>query len=123
MGTLISRGRSDEVFIIREHSLLIDITKLIDAINNSDVRFEQTELDTSHLSTFIRSDLLNKESLLKMRDSRRDQPLIISYFRDVNRIIDGNHRFVKRQEEGFSRCKVIVLSHEVLEDFIEPSGF
>lgn len=122
MGTLISKGRSDEVFVISAHSLQIDIAKLIDAINNSNVKFEQTEMDTSYLSTFIRSNMISMESLLNMKTSRRDEPLLISYLMGEKRIIDGNHRFVKRQEEGFSQCKVIALHPEVLEDFKEPPG-
>jgi hypothetical protein len=119
----ISNALHDEVFIIREHSMLIDIASLIDAINQKEIMFDTVEMKSDFLATFIKSDIYNKKALQKMTDKRRDEPIIITNFGNKNRIIDGNHRLIKRINDGYKTCFVITVSPSILELFSEPLGY
>lgn len=119
----ISKALHDEVFIIKEHSLLIDIASLIDAINRKEIIFDTGELRSDFLATFTKSERYDNKTLLEMTNSRRDEPIIISNFGGANRVIDGNHRLIKRISEGYETCLIIGVSPAILEQFSESLGF
>lgn len=119
----ISNALHDEVFVIREHSMLIDIASLIDAINQKEIMFNTVEMKSDFLAIFIKSDIYNKKALQKMTDKRRDEPIIITNFGNKNRIIDGNHRLIKRINDGYKTCFVITVPPSILKLFSEPLGY
>lgn len=119
----ISKALQDEVFIVRDSSLLIDIARLIDTINQKEIIFDIREMRSDFLATFIKSDLYDKKILLEMTNTRRNEPIIVTNLGGKNRIIDGNHRLKKCINEGCETCFVIVVSPVILEQFSEPLGY
>ena len=79
-------------------------------------------MEINFLCSFVRSDCNDKEALSSMSNSRRDEPVIVTHFCDGNRVIDGNHRLIKRFSDGFDKCQVIEVPLNILEQFIESSG-
>lgn len=120
---MISKGRVDEVFVIREHSILIKIADLIDAINQGTVEYSLGRFSVAELTSFIGADRARDEVLKALPASRRDEPLVVSLINGEARVIDGNHRLAKRDRDGFGFCEVLELRAESLEHFVEPLGF
>ncbi len=85
--------------------------------------FDTGEMKSDCLATFIKSDIYDKKTLQKMSNKRRNEPIIITNFGDKNRIIDGNHRLIKRINDGYKTCFVIAVLPTILEQFSEPLGY
>ncbi|GGI81593.1 hypothetical protein GCM10007978_19300 [Shewanella hanedai] len=116
---LISQGKPEEVFVLREFNVLIDIEKLIGAINRNSIKYLFEPMDISEIECCVRSDIIEKIHIENMCLNRSNEPIIITTLGDKDRIIDGNHRFVKRKNDGFNSCKVVYIEQSELKEFIE----
>lgn len=120
---MISKGLSDEVFVFRQHSILIKIAELIDAINQGAVAYSVGRLSVGKLKTFVGSGAVREDVLAGLQDRRRDEPLLISFIYGEPWIIDGSHRLEKRGQDGFGFCEVLEFRAKSLKDFVAPLGF
>ena len=116
---MISKNLKDEEYTIRKHSLKINISCLIDAINKSEVNYELDEFKIEELSDLIVSDGIDEKYIININNERRDEPIIVTVIFNEIYIIDGNHRFIKRINDGFKVFKILYISPEELKPFIE----
>lgn len=117
---MIDTGYKDEVFTIREENIEIKIYELIDSINRNVIVFELSSKPIEYLLNLIVADKISIKTINDMLPERRDQPLIYTYLAGSGRIIDGNHRLIKRQRDGFDHCVVVAISSEDLKEYCEP---
>ncbi len=114
----ISNGIDKEVFVINEYGFHFDIETLINDINKNKVEHETLELNIEQLLTFVRTDIQNKNAISSMSEKRKNEPLIVTNIGDKNRIIDGNHRLIRRKNDGETNCSVVFVSSHLLEAYL-----
>jgi len=114
----ISNAADKEVFSIREFGFEFDIESLIYDINHNKVEHEVLDLEIDHLLTFVRSDMPDMNAIENMSESRKSEPIIATIIDEKNRVIDGNHRLIKCNNDGLKSCKVIFVSPHLLEAYL-----
>ncbi|MEJ2076361.1 MAG: hypothetical protein P8X79_23215 [Reinekea sp.] len=94
---IIDKGVDDEVLVLQTFGIQIDIAALIEEINSNSDQFLIHECETEILLGINRTDGINVEVL---------------------RVIDGNHRLLKRQELGRKMTNYIPINGSQLDPFV-----
>lgn len=115
----ISHGKHEEVFILEKFNILIDIEKLIDAINSNSINYSFGTLEISEIDNYVHSNSIDKNHIESMSLNRINEPIVITTLGNKNRIIDGNHRFVKRKTDGLTSCEIVYIEPTELESYVE----
>lgn len=117
---MITKGLIDEVFVIRELDLIIKIHSIISSINQYPEEFVLYEAPLVIIKSFVVTDRISRSTVMAINDKRRDQPLIITNLHNQSRVIDGNHRLIKREVDGFLNCYFYLVPPEKLINFSVP---
>ncbi|MGS0681210.1 hypothetical protein ACVBIL_08630 [Shewanella sp. 125m-7] len=117
---MIEAGIDDEVYVIEDKNLLINVFRLIESINSNAVEFDKIVIPIDDLLDLVLTDRINRECIRSMPPARREQPLIYINLGGYGRIIDGNHRLIRRKEDSFKYCEVLVVSVDALKNYCEP---
>lgn len=117
---MIQNGHKDEVFVATDLNLVISIHSLIQSINAGKVEFIRCNKRTCDLIESIRSDEINGRIVDSMSLERRDQPILYAFLAGKGRIVDGNHRLLRRKQDGTSSTEIIDISSSVLQRYSEP---
>jgi hypothetical protein len=118
----ISRALDDECFVSRDVGILVQIFRIIDAINQSSAA-KIFSCPLEEVLAMRRADRIDPQTVDAMSEARRDEPLLIAELGEHYWIIDGNHRLARRQRDGFEDVAVIEVPPELLVSCVEPLGF
>ncbi len=117
---MISKGLKDEVFVIRELDLIIEVHAIIDYISQHPEEVDLYEASIGDIKGFIQSDKINYSSVEEVGEQRIIEPLLIIELHNVVRVIDGNHRLLKRELDGLLKCSFYLIPAEILVKFSSP---
>ncbi len=117
---MILKSSEDEGLFLNQLSIKVRTSDLIDHINNNTTLYEILWLETSELVNLSRTDGINLDHLNTINEERLIEPIIISRLGEETWVIDGNHRLLKRHNNGLRTTPVINLPEEVLSKYTEP---
>jgi hypothetical protein len=117
---MVSKGLSDEVYVIRDLDIIIRIHEIIDYLSSESAELQVFSVLTVSLLKLTRSDIIISNTISNMENDRRDQPILITDLYGEERIIDGHHRLQKRHSDGFHYCHIIYISKDLIVRFSSP---
>jgi len=115
---ILEKSADDEVLVLQVFGIQIDISGLIEHINNNPSRHQICECETHKLLKLNRTDGINRETLSQIKESRLNQPVLVAAIDEYEWIIDGNHRLLKRLELGKETTPYIPINGVQLDQFV-----
>lgn len=119
---LMSCGRHDEVYVVRDLGILVRIRELIEHLNAFPDVGDRGWSATAWLLGLRRSDAVKDVSWVS--PERREEPVLIAVLDEHGpRVIDGNHRLVSRAFHQLDETRVVGVPPDVLAPFVSDLGF